>query len=160
MTPARLWPIAIVGVLGVTVAANVVLLVAAGDPKSGGMEPDYYRRALAWDSTMAEARHNEALGWRLEARLGQAIPAGWPLMVRLTDPDGLAIPEAAISVEAIHNRDPLRPVRARLDGGAGGDYRVVLPLTHRGLWELRFAAERHGERFTARLRLDTERPSP
>lgn len=160
MSPARLWPLAIIGVLAVTVAANVVLLVAAGDPKSAGMEPDYYRRALAWDSTMAETRHNQALGWQLDAGLGETAPDGTPLAVRLTDAAGLPLDGAAITVEAIHNRDPMRPVRARLAAGAAGDYRTLLPLAHRGLWELRFTVERSGERFTARLRRDTAHPAP
>jgi hypothetical protein len=89
MNGAKLWPIAVVSVLAVTVAANVVLLVQAGDPDAAGIEPDYYRRAVAWDSTLAQERRNISLGWQLAAELGVATPAGTPLIVRLTGPDGV-----------------------------------------------------------------------
>ncbi len=47
----RLWPAALVGVLAVTILANVGLLWFAGRGDGAGVEPDYYRRALAWAST-------------------------------------------------------------------------------------------------------------
>ena len=160
MNAAKLWPVAIVGVLAVTVAANVVLLVKAGDPVAAGIEPDYYRRAVAWDSTMAQERHNAALGWQLGAELGTAPPGGPPLVVRLTDPTGLPLAGAAIEVEAIHNREAARRVRATLHPAPDGEYTAKLPLAHRGLWELRFTVERAGERFTTRLRRETAGPTP
>lgn len=160
MNPAKLWPVAIAGVLAVTVAANVVLLVEAGDPERAGIEPDYYRRAVAWDSTMAEARRNAALGWSLAAELGDALPGGTPLTVRLTDARGRPLADAVIQVEALHNRDASHPVRARVAPDPDGGYAALLPLTHPGLWELRFAVECRGERFTARLRREAVGGAP
>ena len=160
MSPARLWPVAIVGVLAVTVAANAVLFYAASDREAAAVEPDYYRRAVAWDSTRAQERRNQALGWRLVAELGAPGPEGTPLGVLLVDAEGLPIEDATVSVEAIHNREATRPIRATLaptaeDAPAREGYAVTLPLPRRGLWELRFVARRGDERFTADLRLES-----
>ncbi len=168
MSPARLWPIAIVAVLIVTVAANAVLLYEASDREAAAVEPDYYRRALAWDSTLAQERRNASLGWRLAAELGTPGPEGTPLLVRLADMRGFPVARAEVTVEAIHNRAATQPVRATLrpveqgaEGahgaeGADGAYAAALPLAHRGLWELRFVVRRGGERFTASLRREAE----
>lgn len=160
MNPAKLWPAAIVAVLAVTVAANVVLLIQAGDPTAAGIEPDYYRRAVAWDSTMAQERENAALGWRLAAELGRPMPKGTPLVVRLTDPTGRPLAGATIEVEAIHNRAAGDPVRAKVHPAPNGEYAAILPLARRGLWELRFTIERAGQRFTTRLRRESAGPRP
>ena len=62
-----LWPIAIAGVLGGTVAANAFILVEA-NRGNVAIEPDYYRKAVAWDSTLAQAGRNAQLAWRITAR--------------------------------------------------------------------------------------------
>jgi len=160
MNAARLWPIAIVGVLVVTVGANAVLLYQASDRDAAAVEPDYYRRAVAWDSTLAQRTRDAALGWRLAADLGVPGPEGTPLSVRLTDARGAVLADAAITVEAIHNAEGSRRLRAALRPGSDGAYVALLPLARRGLWELRFEVVRHGERFTAALRREGGRPAP
>ena len=54
-------------VLALTVAGNLwVMRIANADP-SFSVEPDYYRKAVDWDSTMAQRARNEALGWQLRS---------------------------------------------------------------------------------------------
>lgn len=151
MNRAMLWPIAIATVLALTMAANIAVLVRAGGGEDAPIEPDYYRKAVAWDSTMAQRDRNAALGWQLDA----ALAAG-TLSVRLTDRDGAPLEGAAIAVEAVHNR-AARPLRAQLTA-RGAEYGVALPLAHPGLWELRFDVLRDGARFTQVVRLDTGPP--
>ncbi len=150
------WPIAAGGVLAATVAANGVLLYQANGRDAAVVEPDYYRRAVRWDSTLAERQRDAALGWRLDAALGALEPdGGASLAVRLADRDGRPIEGAAVRVTAISNLDAAHAVRATLAGGPGGAYAARLPLARRGLWELRFDVARGGERFSAALRRDT-----
>jgi len=160
MNAARLWPLAIVGVLVITVGANAVLLYQASGRDAAAIEPDYYRKAVAWDSTLAQQAKNAALGWRLDAAFGAPERDGTPLTVRLADARGMALADAAITVEAIHNAEGSRRLHAALRPASGGAYAALLPLAHRGLWELRFEVVRHGERFTATLRREAERPGP
>jgi hypothetical protein len=155
MNPARAWPMAIVGVLAITVGANVWILYEANrDPNAAALEPDYYRKAVAYDSTMAQAARDSVLGWRLEATPGALDPAGTPLVLRLTDRDGRAIAGARVTLTAIHNLDAGRSTSARFVTGIDGRAAGTAPLRHAGLWELRFEVRRGGERFTATLRRD------
>lgn len=154
MRAARLWPIAIVAVLGLTVAVNALLFWAARDRNAAAVEPDYYHQAVRWDSTMAEERRSAALGWRAEAELGAVTRAGTPLTVRLAGPDGAPLDGATVGLTAIHNLDARHPVVAWLEPLGGGAYGARLPLRHAGLWELRLEAVRRGERFRVTLRRD------
>ena len=160
MNAAKLWPLAIVGVLAITVGANVVLLYQASGRDAAAVEPDYYRKAVAWDSTLAQQAKNAALGWRLDADFGAPGRDGTPLTVRLADARGTALADAAITVEAVHNAEGSRRLHAVLRPAPGGAYAVTLPLAHRGLWELRFEVMRSGERFTATLRREAEGTAP
>jgi nitrogen fixation protein FixH len=160
MRGARMWPMAIAGVLGATVLANFVILWAARDRNAAVVEPDYYRKAIAWDTTLAQRRVNDTLGWRIEAALLDPDAAGATVCVRIENRDGAPLAGAGVHLEAIHNAAAADPVRAMLVEHAPGWYQGQLPLRHRGLWELRFEVMRGEERFTASLRRDTEAPPP
>ena len=159
MKAAALWPAAVVGALVVTVGANIAILVLANDSDKAVVEPNYYEKAVAWDSTMAQGRRNESLGWSVRATL-TPIPGGSRLAASLADRAGAPIAGATLRVEAIHNLDAARRIEAALRDAGGGAYEADLPMRHAGLWELRFTAERDGERFTDDLRRDlAPRPS-
>ncbi|HEY6195118.1 MAG TPA: FixH family protein [Candidatus Eisenbacteria bacterium] len=161
MNPGRLWPIAIVGVLAITVGANVWLLYEAHrDPNASALESDYYRKAVAYDSTLAQARRDSVLGWRLEVTPGAYDPAGTRFAVALTDRDGRAISGARIALAAIHNLDAGRERTATFLTGADGRATSTVSLRHTGLWELRFEVRHEAERFTCDLRRDIGRPAP
>ena len=155
MKPGAMWPVAIVGVLAITVAANVVLIVMANDRKASVVEPDYYRKAVAFDSTMAERAADAKLGWRMEAALGAPGTAGTELDARLLDASGAPLDDASVNVVAVHNLDAGNPVSGRLAGQGAGRYRAMLPLAYGGRWELRFAVQRGAQYFTANLHQDT-----
>lgn len=151
---ARLWPIAIVGVLAVTVAANLVLLWAASDHDAGAVESDYYRKGVAWDSTLALREHSATLGWRLDARLGAVGPTGAPLSAAIVDAQGRTLSGALVTVEAIHNAFASTPLVARLRERRAGDYETMLPAPRAGLWELRFDVVRGADHFVVTVRRD------
>lgn len=153
---------ALIGMLGVNVAAHVVLLWAARDPAGSAIEPDYYRKALAWDSTLALHRAAEALGWSAEAALGPPGPGGATLELRLLDRAGAPLRGLWFHVEAIHNAEGPRVATADLgsrerpaEPDAEGTYRMVLPIRRAGWWELRLDARRGRDRFVTSLRLDS-----
>jgi nitrogen fixation protein FixH len=154
MRPVRLWPLAVVAALVLTAGANLLVFQLAGDRNAAAVEPDYYRKAVRWDSAAAEGRRSAALGWRADAELGPVTRAGASVTVRLADRDGAPLDGAAVVVAAVHNLDALHPVRARLAPLGGGVYGARLPLRHAGLWELRLATVRGADRFDVTLRRD------
>lgn len=157
MKPGAMWPVAIIGVLAVTVGANIWLFYEARDPNVVAIEPDYYRKAVAWDSTMAQAERDVQLGWRAEVSAGALAAGGSSVAVALTDSTGGTLDGAAVSVECIHNADALHHVKATLAPAGGGRYAALVPLPRAGLWEVRITARRGTDLFTASRRTDVAR---
>lgn len=148
MRAARLWPLALAAVLALTVIANIWLLWAANDDQHLAFEPDYYRKAVAWDSTVAQGERSRALGWTATV----ALATDGHLTVQLADPAGNPVDSALVVVEVIpvahSNRSATASLRAASPGRAEADIRLVYP----GLHELRVTALRGTDRFTTTVR--------
>lgn len=141
------WPIAMGGVLAVTVGANGFLLFKATTEGGIPLESDYYQKAVSWDSTMIQATRNRALGWHVKATLD---PQG-VLSVELTDRAGAPLSGAEVSVEgfAVAFADGAFAAGLSPDGIR---YQAQVTLKHAGLHELRFRIARGSDRFTAVVR--------
>ena len=148
------WPIAIVTVLAATVALNIVVLTLSHDRNAAAVEPDYYRKAVRWDSTMAEAEASRALGWRIDAELGLDAARDLEISARVIDRAGAPIEDARVVVTAIHNLDATHPRTVSLAAAAGTAYRGRFGPARAGLWELRFDVRRGGASFAETIRLD------
>jgi hypothetical protein len=160
MKPAKRWPIGITLVLTTTVVANGVLYYVAGADPSFAIEPNYYAKAVAWDSTAAQASRNTALGWRLSPTLSPFMPqVGARLSVALADETGAPITDAVVKVSALYNARAARVFESRLQPSASG-YEGIVGVGHAGQWEFRFDVTRRGQHFTSTVRLDAVRMAP
>lgn len=148
MSAGRLWPVSIAGVLALTVVANGFLLYEATKPGTEAVEPDYYRKAVNWDSAMAQARRNVVLAWRVEGRLDSA----GRLTLSLTDAAGRPLEDAHVAVEGFALAQAARLYHATLDLDPDGRYEGTVPSPQRGLHEVRVTVTRGADRFTAVLR--------
>ncbi|HSR15089.1 MAG TPA: FixH family protein [Gemmatimonadales bacterium] len=151
MKSGRLWPIALVAVLVMTVAANALLLWAANDEQSLAFEPDYYRKALAWDSTAAAIARSAALGWTARGSIEPGDGRTGILSITLTDSLGQPVPDAALTATATPIAHGSRVASVAL-AGQEGIYRGSFPLVYQGLYEIRVEAVRGTDRFLASLR--------
>ena len=156
LKPGALWPIAIVGVLALTVGANVAVFIAARDPHAAALEPDYYNKAVAWDSTLAQEHRSEQLGWRVDADLLDASRDGATLRVQVLDRDGAPLTGARVRVEAIHNLQADVRVKAVFGDSGQGEYVMKLPLPRAGMWELRLDITRGADRYVTSLRREAQ----
>lgn len=155
MKREHLWPLGITALLVGTVVINFwVMHVASADP-SFAIEPNYYARAVGWDSTVAQEQRNRALGWRVLPTLSRFDDDGAVLRVSLTDSTGRAITGARVSVSALFVGRANEVFDVRLEQ-AGAGYTVRLPVKHRGAWELRFTVSQGSRRFTFTQRLDAQ----
>jgi nitrogen fixation protein FixH len=158
VNPKKLWPAAVIAVLAITVIANAWLFYAAHDQDAAVVEPDYYRKAVAYDTTLAERHASDALGWHVEVALGTPSPAGRATMgVRLTDSAGAPVTGARVRVKATHNRDAAHEVTGELAAvdSLPGTYAAELWMQRFGLWQLDVEAERGAEHFVTTLRCET-----
>ncbi len=149
------WPWLVTAALLFTVGVNVAMLVAVSrDPNGSVVEPDYYRKAVAWDQTMARQSASDGLGWRASAVLRRTAADSGAIEVRAVGRDGAPIIGARVVATLIHNRDAANPIRVALQEGAPGRYGAPVLLAHRGLWEVRVDARRDTDRFLATVHTD------
>ena len=148
------WPWIIVALLVATAVGQGVMLYAATHDPSMAIEPDYYRKAVDWDTQMAQDSANRALGWTAQASVGGVDANGAEVVVRLGDAGGAAIGGARVRVTAIHNLDGARHVEGTLAERAERSYGARLPLHRPGMWEVRVDAVRGADHFTASLRAE------
>jgi nitrogen fixation protein FixH len=145
------WPVAIVSVLVASATINLVVVAVATRDPSFAVERDYYRKALAWDATMAQEARNASLGWHADATLAPPSrgATATELAVVLTDRNARPVDQARISVEALHNARAADIITVPLEPRGAGRYIGSFPRTRPGLWELRVTADHGTERFTA-----------
>ena len=149
------WPIGLAGVLAATVAANIWVAVIANDDPSFAIEQDYYGKAVAWDSTLAQGRTNTRLGWRLTPLLGPISVGGRArLSARLMDSTGAVISGATVKVSALQVARANDVQVATLSQTATGDYATELKARRPGQWELRFDVRAGATRFTDVARVE------
>lgn len=146
----KLWPGLIFALLGAHVLfCGVVAYVATAD-LSFAVEPDYYRKAVDWDATAAQARANQALGWTLRAEIAdEADPRGErKLSIFLADRDDQPLAGASAEVTAFHHARGRARSMTRLAEETAGRYVGQLPLRKAGWWEFRFTVQRGEQIFT------------
>ena len=154
MTAARWWPAALVAVLVVTVAANFALLWKANSDPSFAVEPDYYQRAVLWDSTVSRRARSDALRWRAAVRMAPPEGGRATIVVHLTTADGSPVDSADVRIEASHNAEGAILHDARLLATGPGLYTARIPATAQGLWRVDLTASRGPDQFVQRTTVD------
>lgn len=154
MKPGMGWPLGITIILGATIAANIVVMRIANDDPAFAVEPDYYRKAVQYDSTMAQQRANISLGWGIVTALD---PIGdgthTRLAVQLLDASRSPLPGARVAVMARFNARANDTLTAVLDEEAPGRYVTTLPIARPGEWEVRVDASHGSQHFSASTRV-------
>jgi nitrogen fixation protein FixH len=144
---SRWIPWAFVGAFGVIVAVNLVLVVAAISTFPGLTTGQAYDRGRAYNSVLAEAARQDALGW--SARV--VLEAG-ALAVAVTDREGVPV---GGRIEGVLVR-PLEGAQLPLDFAAAGPGRFLahVGVPASGQWEARLTLHgAAGERLDIRQRL-------
>lgn len=155
------WPAFVVGLLALGVGFNVVLLVVATNDPSFAVEPDYYKKALAWDDAMAQERANMALGWQARVTTAPAVDEGaMEVVARIAAPDGSSVLADEVTVEAFHNARASQVVTATLERRGDGTYAAAMPMRRPGMWEFRLAARKGEDHFTQVIKQDVFPPRP
>ncbi|MCO4098260.1 MAG: hypothetical protein HEQ38_02465 [Gemmatimonas sp.] len=152
------WPIGVVTILASTVVANVIVMRIANDDPSFAVEPDYYRKAVHFDSTMAQERENISLGWGIETRI-DSIGDGrhTRVAIRLRDASSYPLPGARVAVMARFNARANDTLTALLTEESPGTYVTTLPIARPGEWDVRVDATHGSQRFSASSRVSAVR---
>ncbi|BDG73173.1 FixH family protein [Roseomonas fluvialis] len=123
-------PWVFVGGMALVVAVNLVLVYYAVSTFTGVTVPRAYERGRGYDTVLAEAARQDALGWRAEVML-----AGGALSVAATDRAGHPVPGR---IEGVLLR-PLEGVEIPLAFAPRGSGRWAADASppQRGQWEAR-----------------------
>lgn len=147
------WPVGITALLTVFVGGNLFMMHVAGSDPAFAVEPDYYKKAVAFDSTMDVERRSLALGWHARARV-ETDGAGHTVIVSLTDATARPVTGADVVVQARFNARANDIVTDTLTETSAGEYTARLQAGHAGEWEIRTDARRGTEHFIAIARTD------
>lgn len=153
------WPIGVVVILAATVAGNIGVIVLTKDDPSFAIEPDYYRKAVAWDSTQARIVRSNALAWTVSAQLSEDTSGANVLTLQLLDDTGAAVHDAQLTGTLLHVARANDVQSVVFSETSTGLYAATVPMARRGMWELRLAAVRNAEQFQQTVRIDTDRPT-
>lgn len=140
----RMWPIAIVGVLAAQAAfIAAVITIATGDP-SNAIEPNYYEKAVKWDTSSRAAHAWEDSGWSLELSFEPADAAAMSassstrrLVAHLRDRESQRVDASSIDVECFHQARSGERFEWTLVPRAHGEFESPAQHFRPGLWEVR-----------------------
>ncbi len=144
----KIWPGLVFVLIGINFCVVGVTVYAANfRHASFSVEPDYDGRALHWDDTARQARHNADLGWVIRV---DSTDRG-NLAVSLIDKQGQPLDAASIHVEAFHHAHARNKTTVTLAAAESGQYGGPAAINIPGLWEFRFTVRRGPETFTHSL---------
>lgn len=153
------YPWTFVAGMALVIAVNIALVIYAVGTFPGLETDDAYRKGLAYNKTLAAARAQEALGWRVDVRYAPrpaedtAEGRGGELVVTLLDKSGEPLRGLDVAAALV------RPTRAGLDmkielePAGRGEYRAEAILPVAGQWDVRILARRGDEDFQATRRI-------
>lgn len=149
------WGWIVVVALAVHFTGMVVAIVVATSDKNFSVEPDYYRRAVAWDTEKALRQASAASGWKLgivpeprAARNGDRVVA-----VSLVDRGGRGIGGAVVELRFFHHAHSRERKVVELQLGSDGTVLARLPMPHEGWWSFESRARRGDTEFVSSDRL-------
>ena len=134
------WLVAFFGIIAVV---NVVMIRAAISTYGGFETESSYQAGLAFARETADARAQDELHWRVDARLSSARDGTTMLLLDARDADGRPLQGLAATARLVHPTDqrddhavPLRETRPGEFGGAAaapaGQWDLVLELARDG----------------------------
>lgn len=153
ISPNIVWPMVIIALLlaNITVAVGTLVVSKA----KGGVQvvPNYYARAVAWDSLAVVEQNAVALGWSAQVTANLSNPV---LSINFADSIGQPLGKLA-AVVAVSRPQSSKPVGTfRLDPtSTPGEYRSdSVSFVGRGLYDFSITAIRDGQLFVDRQRIE------
>jgi nitrogen fixation protein FixH len=135
----------LVAFFGIIAAVNVVMIRAAVSTYGGLETESSYQAGLAFARETADARAQDALHWRVDARLAPARDGTTSLLVDARDADGRPLRGLAATARLVHPADQRDDHAVPLQETRPGEF-VGVAATAAGQWDLVLEFERDGKR--------------
>ncbi|MHB8972248.1 MAG: FixH family protein [Pirellulaceae bacterium] len=123
---------------------TLVMAYVAVSDRSFAVEPDYYQKALHWDSLQSQLQANSRLGWniRIDVSLQTDILQNRDIRCTITDRSGNPVEGANVELVAFPHARGIERSTVALAPAGSGCYGVRIRMSRGGLWEFRIAATR------------------
>ncbi len=156
---ARFWPAFVCGLLSINVIIVGVTVYFAVTDRSAGIEPDYYRRAAAYEDTLRQNAANQRLAWSAAVHVDGANQR---VLVTLKDRDGRAIDGASVKAEVFASLRSADRQALLLTTTGEGQYAGAARVTVGGRWRVRLTVQVGRDTWTheAQIMVDDARPKP
>lgn len=134
------WPVMLVCMF--LVSASFVIFTAVVGAGSGSkmIEPDYYERAVDWDSERELLEAADRLGWRVTVSMSPTLdPKGSRLVsVLILDAQGNPIEDAVVEIVAFATSQAHDRFQSAVEHNGAGQYQHRFQGMHEtGFWETR-----------------------
>lgn len=151
--PHIFWPGMVFAILGMSVIANVVLIVNATSDGGPQIVPDYYSKAVHWDEARGEEAKVADLGWDTTVRIEASGDDNGYIYLGF-EKDGAGIEGLEVGVTL---RDPAKIMPVFVGPAAPaapGHYVTKTPLSRLGVFDVEVLAIRVNERFHDVIRVE------
>lgn len=150
-SPGRpwVWPVIVIAALSAHVTLWLGFVFFATRDPSIAVEPDYYRKAMAWDRLAEVQRTSDSLGWTVEVETARqtGLRGERRLACRLRGPSGAPLSGALVQVELFHHARSRDRVELDLTEETDGVYAARPRMRRAGIWECRVRARRGADLF-------------
>ena len=139
------YPYIFIGVLGVVVLVNVIMAYFATSTFNGISTQNAYERGLAYNSVIAQAKHQDDLGWAVNLTVEpKGTGHGVRIQATYRDHDGKGIDD--LDVRALVNRPTVTgyDMQVTLASQGNGVYALDQELPLGGQWDVDVAATGKG----------------
>jgi len=149
ISPALFWGGMIIGLLAVQFGLSGWGIYCALKGRQNVVEADYYNKALHWDEHLAMQQASNALGWKTQLQVGDAVTTDGQraLIFNINDSAAAPVKEAHVDVTFFHHARPLELRSATLTMVEPGKYAASVPLETRGIWEFRLTVKHGADTF-------------
>jgi len=154
--PEIFWPGMVVAILGLSIAANVVLVVKATGDNGAQIIDNYYSKGAHWDDEVARVKKSADLGWKVTARLVESGESTGALTLTFYK-DAEALTDLDVDIVL---KDPTRnaPVTlAKAEHQGQGVYTAATDLPRLGLWDIEVVATSGETKFEDKIRVEVRR---
>ncbi len=142
------WPLMLLGMFLVSASFVIVTAVLGAGSGSHMVEPDYYARAVDWDSERERLEAAERLGWDVRVSASGVLnPVGTRLVsVLIFDSEGDPIESAIVQAICFAHTQAHDRTETEIPHVGAGQYQTRIQGMHTGgLWEFRVSIDAQGE---------------
>lgn len=154
-----LWPTAVVGLILLGMVSTFGVLIASRSDGGPAVLDNYYKRAVAWDSTAALRQASLDMKWKTDLLLTTKADGSPRVLLAVTDSTGL--PVEGLTGTISFSRPQTAGIREQLTLSRGvdsGTWYVDPSVTGSGLWDVGLELRRGPVLFVHTVRKEWHLP--